>query len=147
MRYTTVIDVTEMRGLMRNQHAAWLYLVMALKSGYHDDDRDLLSLSERQLGYVSGLTYSAVRHCLALLKKEGLIEREIDGRWRVKKWLPDQPISPRNKSKKQQSEETAALERALNQEKRSREWEERQRNRVSYEEYLASKNQIKISKT
>jgi DNA-binding transcriptional ArsR family regulator len=136
MRYTTVIDVTEIPSVARNPHAFQLYCYLAMKSGYHDDDRDLIDVGYRRLAYLLGQSPASIWHALRVLAKAGLVTREKDGRLRIKKWLSDQPISPRKKTKKQQSDETAALERALAMEKRAREYEERSRNAITYKEYL-----------
>ena len=71
MRYTTIIDIRDFPELYRNQNLRLLYLHLVLKSGYHDDDRDQVHTSIRRLGYETGLTVSAVRHGLAMLKKFG----------------------------------------------------------------------------
>lgn len=95
MRYTTVIDISEYPAIYRNRNARLLYIHMALKAGYHDNDRDLLNTSIRMLAYQSGLTVSAVRHALQVLEGAGLLTR--DGlTWRVKKWvLEEKPTSRR----------------------------------------------------
>lgn len=94
MRYTTVIDISEIPAVYKNQAARLLYIHMALKSGYHDDDRDLLDCSIRALALQSGLSVSAVRHALGVLQTAGLLSR--NGRtWRVKKWIVNEIPTPR----------------------------------------------------
>lgn len=94
MRYTTVIDISQDAALYRNINVRLLYLHMALKSGYHDDDRDQLRASIRNLAADTGLTVSATRHALRLLANAQLISR--DGEiWRIKKWIIDTPPTPR----------------------------------------------------
>ena len=96
MRYTTLIDISEIPSVYRNVNARLLYVHMALKAGYHDDDRDVLETSIRILSAQTGLTISAVRHALHVLEGVRLIKREGSA-WIVKKWLPMQTTSPRPK--------------------------------------------------
>lgn len=98
MRYTTVIDISEMPDIYRNKNAVLLYIHMCLKCGYHDEDRDVLEISIRNLAIRSGLSVSATRHALAKLEASKLIARQ-DGRWYVRKWVPTAAISPRPKEK------------------------------------------------
>lgn len=86
MRYTTIIDVTEMEAVWRNHNASRLYLYMALRCGYHDDDRDKLQLSIRTLAYRTGISLSACRHALKLLQAHGLVSPMGD-HWRVTKFV------------------------------------------------------------
>lgn len=97
MRYTTIIDISDLRDIYRNKNAVLVYLHMALKAGYHDSDRDTLEISIRTLSAQTGVTVSAVRHALMVLQAYGLLSRE-GIKWRVKKWLLEQPISPRQKA-------------------------------------------------
>lgn len=98
MRYTTVIDISDMPEVYRNQAARLLYIHMALCAGYHDDDRDLVRQSLRVMAVRAGLTLSAVRHALGLLQRAGLVSREGEA-WRVKKWFVDTPPTPRRQPK------------------------------------------------
>lgn len=98
MRYTTIIDITEFPAVYKNHHARLLYLHMALKSGYHDQDRDLVPLSLRSMAEQAGLTLSATRHAISQLERAGLLTKEGD-RWRVKKWFIENPPSPRPRPK------------------------------------------------
>lgn len=126
MRYTTVIDISEYPAIYRNRNARLLYIHMALKAGYHDNDRDLLNTSIRMLAQQSGLTVSAVRHALQVLEGAGLLTR--DGfTWRVKKWvLEEKPTSRRQSntaklasgeedSIRKQDEEAEERRRVLNE--------------------------------
>lgn len=101
MRYTTIIDISEIPSVYRNNNARLLYVHMALKAGYHDDDRDILDTSIRILSAQTGLTISAVRHALHVLEGVRLIKREGSA-WIVKKWLPMQTTSPRPKATQKQ---------------------------------------------
>lgn len=101
MRYTTIIDITEFQVVYRNVHARLLYLHLVLKSGYHDQDRDLVALSLRSMAEQAGLTLSATRHAISQLERAGLLSKEGD-RWRVKKWFIENPPSPRPRQKQGQ---------------------------------------------
>lgn len=101
MRYTTLIDISELPSVYRNVNARLLYLHMALRAGYHDDDRDILETSIRILSAQTGLTISAVRHALHVLEGVRLIKKE-GAAWIVKKWLPMQTTSPRPKATQKQ---------------------------------------------
>lgn len=101
MRYTSLIDISEIPSVYRNVNARLLYVHMALKAGYHDDDRDVLETSIRILAAQTGLTISAVRHALHVLEVVQLIKRE-GSTWIVKKWLPMQTTSPRPKATQKQ---------------------------------------------
>lgn len=97
MRYTTVIDISEYPNIYRNDHAKSIYLHMALKCGYHDDDRDQLNISIRNLAWATGNTLSATRHALKVLQDAGLIARTGDV-WTVRKWCSPPPPTPRTKA-------------------------------------------------
>lgn len=94
MRYTTLIDITELRQVYRNIHARLIYMHMVLKAGYHDDDRDVCSISIRSLAADTGLTVSATRHALKTLEANGLLTR-TNGTWVVKKFVVSAAPSPR----------------------------------------------------
>lgn len=120
MRYTTLIDLTEIKVLYRNINARLVYLHMALKAGYHDTDRDLLEMSIRRLADEVGLSVSATRHALEQLAKYQLVKR--DGTtWTVRKWLPEQSITSRPKTARQQRALDLAAERAREQQQRDAE--------------------------
>ena len=123
MRYTTVIDISDIQEIYRNPVARLIYLHMSLKAGYHDADRDLANISIRRLSADVGATVSAVRHALRLLERQSLISR--DGScWRVKKWVEEQQISARARTKREMQEQIIKLERqrtAAVQELRSQE--------------------------
>lgn len=94
MRYTTVIDITDYPQIYRNIHARLVYIHMALKAGYHDDDRDVCRLSIRSLAADVGITVSATRNALLQLEKSGLISKSSDC-WIVKKWVLQETPTPR----------------------------------------------------
>lgn len=97
MRYTTVIDITDFPQIYRNIHARLVYIHMALKAGYHDDDRDICRLSIRNLAADVGITVSATRNALLQLEKSGLISKSSDC-WIVKKWVQMDVPSPRTQA-------------------------------------------------
>lgn len=97
MRYTTVIDITDFPQIYRNIHARLVYIHMALKAGYHDDDRDVCRLSIRNLAADVGITVSATRNALLQLEKSGLISKSSDC-WIVKKWVQMDAPSPRTQA-------------------------------------------------
>lgn len=114
MRYTTVIDISEMPEVYRNMTARLIYVHMSLKAGYHDNDRDLVTLSIRRLSADVGVTVSATRHALHLLERSGLLTR--DGQtWRIKKWVEEQTITTRAKTKREMQEQIQRLERQRQQ--------------------------------
>lgn len=98
MRYTTIIDISDMPEVYRNRTARLLYIHLALAAGYHDEDRDQVRQSLRVMALRAGLTLSAVRHALALLQRAGLVSKDGDV-WKVKKWFVDTPPSPRRQPK------------------------------------------------
>lgn len=120
MRYTTIIDISEQPTLYRNHNARLLYLHMCLKSGYHDEDRDMLDASIRQLADQTGITVSATRHALELLLRSGLLKR-VGHIWSVRKWIVQAEITPRPKTAKQQKQLEAAAQAAAERDRRQQE--------------------------
>lgn len=114
MRYTTVIDISEMPDIYRNTTARLIYIHMSLKAGYHDSDRDLVNVSIRRLSADVGVTVSATRHALRQLERAGLLTRDGD-LWRVKKWVEEQQITTRAKTKREMQEQIQRLERQRQQ--------------------------------
>lgn len=103
MRYTTIIDITTMPAVYKNHNCRMVYLHMCLKSGYRDTDRDLIQVSIRNLAYEVGISVSATRHALDLLQRAQLIKRQ-GPLWAVRKFIFEETITPRAKTKKQQQE-------------------------------------------
>lgn len=127
MRYTTIIDISELPRIYQNINARLVYLHLVLKSGYHDDDRDLVHLSLRRIAAETGLSLSAIRHAISVLEKSGLLSRQGD-LWLVKKWIIEQKISTRARTARQQKAIEIEAERRIENEKREREAEiEKQR--------------------
>lgn len=114
MRYTTVIDITEISEVYKNATARLIYLHMSLKAGYHDADRDLVKLSIRRLSADVGVTVSATRHALHQLERAGLLTKEGE-LWRVRKWVEEQQITTRAKTKREMQEQIQRLERQRQQ--------------------------------
>lgn len=102
MRYTTIIDITEFAGVWASASCRELYLYMVLKSGWHDDDRDMIRASIRQMSAATGLTKSAVEHAIRQLTKAGLLAREGQA-YRVTKWTLQPKPSPRPRQDQQRS--------------------------------------------
>lgn len=109
MRYTTIIDISEFPALYRNVNLRLLYFHLCLKAGYHDHDRDICDISIRQLANDVGLTLSATRHALHVLKTSSLISYE-GTTIKVKKWISEAPISKRKNTKKTELQETQKME-------------------------------------
>lgn len=84
--------------IYRNLNTRAVYLHLVLKSGYHDNDRDKIRISMRQLASDTGLSLSAVRNALKQLEKNSMIERVSDGTTTVRKWILDMKPTPRNKA-------------------------------------------------
>lgn len=111
MRYTTVIDVTEIADVWRNPNISRLYFFMALKCGYHDDDRDILKISLRSLAAQASLTISATRHALKVLESLKLVTQEKEC-WRVTKFILDKkPTSRTQKNTAPMVDEAAERQR------------------------------------
>lgn len=120
MRYTTIIDITEMPAIYRNVNARLVYLHLVLKSGYHDHDRDLVTMSLRRLSAETGLSLSAIRHAINVLVKSHLLTRQSE-LWLVKKWIIEEKISTRARTARQQRQIDIEAERRRENEKREQE--------------------------
>lgn len=129
MRYTTLIDISELPSIYRNRNARLVYLHLVLKAGYHDSDRDLALVSIRRLSEGVGLSLSATRHALRQLEISRLITRQGNA-WLVKKWLLEENVSKRPASTakaaaRRSMEEQQAAQRAR-EERQEAEARERQ---------------------
>lgn len=143
MRYTTIIDISQMGDIYRNQNVRLIYLHLVLRSGYHDDDRDLTDISLRRLSMEAGLTVSATRHAIRILTKAGLLKRQ--GRtWTVLKWVMTPEITSRQKTGKAarqaaEAEERERQQRAFELKNRRRSAQEQDNDLIeTYERYLQS---------
>lgn len=110
MRYTTIVDISEYASLYRNHNARLVYLHLCLKSGYHDNDRDLLDISVRRLADAVGLSVSATRHSLRVLSEAQLLKRE-GPLWHVRKFVLEQDISPRVKTEREAKKKSQERQR------------------------------------
>lgn len=118
MRYTTVIDLTEIPEVWKNSNVTRLYLYMALRCGYHDQDRDVLTMSTRNLAIGAGITHSACRHALRVLLAHQLLVQEGNS-WRVKKFVID--VKPSTRTQKNTTvSDSRLVERDLEKENRDR---------------------------
>lgn len=128
MRYTTIIDISEYPDIWTSSSCRVLYLYLVLKSGWRDDDRDMLHCSIRQLSLATGLSKSAVEHAIRKLGKAGLLSKK-DGAWIVTKWVLQGPVTSRAKTKQQQAvkDQEAAVQEERDRQARQLEIE-RQRN-------------------
>lgn len=128
MRYTTIIDIRDVPEIYRNINTRLVYLHLCLCSGYHEQDRDKVTLSIRGIAAASGLTLSAVRNAMHVLSKYGLLRRQGDA-LTVAKWvIPDDFATKPPRTKRD-----AALDAAA-QERRRQEQEEQARKRSEEEE-------------
>ena len=109
-----MIDISEFPEVYRNMTARLIYMHMSLKAGYHDADRDLVTMSIRRLSVEVGVTVSATRHALRLLERSGLLTREGQT-WRIRKWVEEQTITTRAKTKREMQEVIQRLERQKQQ--------------------------------
>ena len=140
MRYTTIIDISQCQDIYRNLNSRLVYLHLALKAGYHDHDRDLIRISIRSLAADTGLTVAAVRNAVRQLQKWKLLAR-VDDMWVVRKWVPEQPITTRDKSASRQRKEDREKALADERERRHLELELEQKKReatkTEREQYIA----------
>lgn len=122
MRYTTIIDISQAPEVYRNQNVRLVYLHLVLRAGYHDHDRDLVRISIRSLAAQVGLTVAAARHSLGVLEKWKLLQR-TGSYYQVRKWVPEQTVTSRAKTAKQQQQLNLAAQRRSDEERREREAE------------------------
>ena len=118
MRYTTVIDISEIPEIYRNKNVCRLYFHLCLKAGYHDDDRDVVKLSIRGMAYETGLSLSAIRNAISQLLKHGLLEKTADS-LKVRKFVVEMPISKRARTRKE-IDPGKAVQKALQEETQDR---------------------------
>lgn len=109
MRYTTIIDISEIDAVWRSYSTRLVYLYMVLKCGYHDDDRDLFRMSIRDMSWRLHISVSAVRHALAVLSRHSLISQTSPGCYMVVKWVETPSIAKRKTRKEKQQEDQAQI--------------------------------------
>lgn len=100
MRYTTIIDITEVDEIYRNRNARLVYLHLCLRSGYRTDDRDRIRISIRKLSWEVGISTAAARYALQQLEKAQLLTYSEGGTIEVVKFITPEPYAkrPANKS-------------------------------------------------
>lgn len=125
MRYTTVIDISEYGQVYKSVNCRLVYLHLCLKAGYHDDDRDIVDVSIRNLAMRVGITVSAARHALAMLEKSGLLTRS-GGVMIIKKWCEQKPVTKRQSIGKTTDRQVAMAEERRRIEERQAEKERRE---------------------
>lgn len=128
MRYTTIIDLTEYPALYNNINVRLVYMHMVLKSGYHDNDRDLCSLSVRRLANEVGITISAVRHALRMLSAYGMVH-DLGTMRSVTKWCVSGPITARSKTAAQAVQQENAIMQEASRIQRDKEQRKAQQER------------------
>lgn len=126
MRYTPIIDISENKTLYQNINVRLVYLHLVLKSGYHDYNRDMISISLRQLSNEVGITLGAVRHALEILTKAKMIYKK-DNVYHVRKWIVEQKITSRATSKRQEQAIQNQKDREKENKEREIEYQERQK--------------------
>lgn len=122
MRYTTVIDISQIPIVYRNINARILYYHLAMIAGYHDIDRDLVDISIRRLALGAGLTVSATRHALGILMRAGLLTKQGQI-YIVKKWVYEQTVTTRPKTARQQQQLAQAAAARAERERQAKELE------------------------
>lgn len=100
MRYTTIIDIRDFPEVYSNKNAVLLYLHLCLRAGYHAEDRDIVAISVRRLASEVGITYSAARHALAVLRKHQLVFAHTSLALRVCKFVVPTEIPQRSSARK-----------------------------------------------
>lgn len=104
MRYTTIIDITDIPQVYSNINATRVYLHLCLTCGFTADDMDTIRISYRQLAAQLRITLSAVRHSLNLLIRYHLIT--IEGNLiTVRKYLPKAEYKDRPKTQQEFKDE------------------------------------------
>lgn len=119
MRYTTIIDISEYPQLYRSESVRLVYLHLVLKSGYHDNDRDMCGVSIRRLSMETGLTISATRHALQLLEKYAMIRRQ-GSMTQVRKWVVEQTITSRARTAAQAKRKEIRQAEEIDRERRDK---------------------------
>lgn len=110
MRYTTVIDISEIAEIYRNPAAVRVYIHLALNCGYHDYDRDIYTGSIRRLMADLGLSLSATRHAIKVLQAHNLVRLQ-GGVYVITKYIPSETITPRPKTAKQVAQQAETVRR------------------------------------
>lgn len=137
MRYTTIIDITEYPVIYRNINARLIYLHLALRSGYHEQDRDLIDISIRGIAASVGVSISATRHALGQLQKAGLIARQGEN-WKVTKYVMQETPGKRPQTKREQQLEIERLKRQEEQARKDAQDSEKARIKAQWTQAIAA---------
>lgn len=127
MRYTTIIDIRDFPEVYSNKNAVLLYLHLCLRAGYHAEDRDLVRIPVRRLSAELGITYSAVRHSLAVLVKHGLLQIMPNSVLKVCKFVVPTEIPQRSSAKKTIEQERFEEQMRIHREENRKREEERKK--------------------
>lgn len=73
MRYTTILDISQLPEVYENDKAKLLYLHLVLKAGYSTKDHGAYRTSYNRLASETRMTVSSVRWNIAQLSKARLI--------------------------------------------------------------------------
>lgn len=111
MRYTTIIDIRDIPAIWNNANCSRVYLYMCLAAGWQDYNRDIVSISIRQLAGSCRITPAAARNALVQLEKAGLIRKSAGSIYMVVKWIAEMTVTPRNKTQRQQQAAEAEARR------------------------------------
>lgn len=138
MRYTTIIDITDIPQVYNNINATRVYLHLCLTCGFTADDMDTIRISYRQLAAQLNITLSAVRHSLNLLTRYHLIT--IEGNIiTVRKYLPKAEYKDRPKTQQE-------FKDALYRKKVKEEFDKSMEENKYYEENKEKEEQERIAR-
>lgn len=127
MRYTTIIDIRDFPEVYSNKNAVLLYLHLCLRAGYHAEDRDIVRIPVRRLAAELGITYSAVRHSLAVLVKHRLLEIMPNSVLKVCKFVVPTEIPQRSSARKTIEQERFEEQMRLDREEQKKRQDERKK--------------------
>ena len=142
MRYTTIIDISQVPAIYKSENLRLVYLHLCLTCGYHDDDKGLLRQSLRQMASEVGCTMSALRHALKQLEKWQLVKR-YRGKLYVRNWCEERPITtPAKRARKAKAEQAEDTARQIREEQERKRAAERQSFLDNYEESKAAAERV-----
>lgn len=127
MRYTTIIDIRDFPEVYSNKNAVLLYLHLCLRAGYHAEDRDIVDISVRRLAVEVGITYSAARHALSVLRKHKLVFVHSSLVLNVCKFVIPTEIPSRSSAKKTIEQERFEEQMRLDREEQKKRQDERKK--------------------
>lgn len=126
MRYTTVIDISEIPPVYNCMSARLVYFHMALKAGWGERNQGFCRTSYRILMGDLGLTLSAVRHAILVLKKYKLVKDGSGGYW-VRIFCPPTKAAGKPKTGDSAKLQRIAAEREAADLQREMEYQENKR--------------------